>query len=249
MTKVRKQIVLFIFAFTLVFGVVAVLNTDYTFAASKPAKVKGLKVVKSSTNTVKLTYKKAKRAKKYKIYRKIGTGSWKLVKTTKKRSASFTQNQLNRYYWKVRAIRGKKKGKYSSTVSLQLPMSKYSSYNAINYGTLFVISSCWYDSANGFYRYKDGNSTSHISTYCSNMQKQGWYHISDDANHTGFYDPFKVVSGDAVKWMCNSSSDATATEFVAICTFGVNHPQSNYPGNVEIDCYTKEELIDHGFIE
>lgn len=103
----------------IVFTLVTVFSTATvpTYAATrKPAQVKGLKVTAVSSSSLKITWKKAKYAKKYQIYRATSkNGKYKKVKTTTARS--YTNKKLKsgkKYYYKVRAINGTKKGKFSA---------------------------------------------------------------------------------------------------------------------------------------
>lgn len=103
----------------IVFTLVAVMGaaTVPTYAATKkPARVKGVKCVATSSSAIKITWKKAKNAKKYQVYRATSkNGKYKKVKTLKKRT--FVNKGLKsgkKYFYKVRAINGKKKGKFSA---------------------------------------------------------------------------------------------------------------------------------------
>lgn len=91
-------------------------NPQEAYAASKtPAKVKSVKVTKTTTSSIKIAWNKAKNTKKYQVaYKKKTAKKW-TYKSTKSRSycaKSLPQN--TRYQFKVRAINGKKKGKWSS---------------------------------------------------------------------------------------------------------------------------------------
>ena len=89
-------------------------------AAKKPAAVKAktVKVYKSTSNTktatVKVKWKKAKNAKKYRVaYKAKGKKSWKKV-TTKKTAVTLKNLKGNtKYSVKVRSLNGKKYSKYS----------------------------------------------------------------------------------------------------------------------------------------
>lgn len=115
MNRTRRIAALLI---ALVFTMVTVLGSASvpTYAASKPAKVKGVKAVAQSTSSIKITWKKAKGAKKYQVYRATSkNGKYKKVKTTTKKSYTNKGLKSNKkYYYKVRAINGKKKGKFSA---------------------------------------------------------------------------------------------------------------------------------------
>lgn len=89
-------------------------------AAKKPAKVK-LTSVKATGLKITAKWKKAKNAKKYQIYMKTGTGSWKLKKTLKKLVISVTGKEGVTYSFKVRGINGKKKGSFSAIRKISIP--------------------------------------------------------------------------------------------------------------------------------
>ena len=82
MTRGRK-LTAFVVAFAMVLAGIVML--DPVSAASKPAKVKDVKVVSRTTSSVTLKWKKAKRAKKYQIrYKKIGAKKYKKAITKKR---------------------------------------------------------------------------------------------------------------------------------------------------------------------
>ena len=123
-----SKVMVFILALAVVFTYsVMPVNQAYAAAkAKKPAKVTGVKAEAVSSSSVKVTWKKAKNAKKYQIY--VSTNAKKNFKraaTVKASARSYTVKKYNKkalkankkYYFKVRAINGKKKGKFSKTVS------------------------------------------------------------------------------------------------------------------------------------
>lgn len=98
-------------------------------AASRPAKVKSLKVASQSYNSLKISWKRVKKAKGYQIYRATKkNGKYKKVKTIKKaKTVSWINKKLTtgkRYYYKVRAIRGSRKGSFSAKKSGVPKLSK-----------------------------------------------------------------------------------------------------------------------------
>ena len=120
-----KKILSLVLSLTLVFSVFAFVGAEPSYAATKkPAKVTGLKVVKKSETSVKLTWKKAKRAKQYQIFRKKeGEKEYKGFEPISARSCIFTGIQPGKKYsYKIRAINGKKFGKFSSVKSITLPI-------------------------------------------------------------------------------------------------------------------------------
>ena len=92
----------------------------YAKAAKKPAKVSGLSVKRNGTG-IKATWKKAKNAKKYQVYVKIGTSAWKLKKTLAKRSFAMEGQEGKTYSFRVRGVNGKKKGSFSAVKKVSIP--------------------------------------------------------------------------------------------------------------------------------
>lgn len=64
-----------------------------------------IKKVKSGKKKVKLTWKKTKGAKKYQVLM-YKNGSWQVVKTTKKLSATIKVSKKGKYKFKVRPMKG-----------------------------------------------------------------------------------------------------------------------------------------------
>lgn len=92
-------------------------------AVKKPAKVK-ISSVKVSGLNITVKWKKAKNAKKYQVYQKIGSGKWKLKKALKKRSLTVKGAFGKTYRFKVRGINGKKKGSFSAVKTISIPKKK-----------------------------------------------------------------------------------------------------------------------------
>ncbi len=117
-------------ALALMFTFVTVISAASVpaYAASKkPAKVMSVKATARSNYTIKVTWKKAKYAKKYQVYRATSkSGKYKLVSTVTR--TSYINSNLKKgkkYYYKVRAVNGSKKGafsaiKYATTKKSQL---------------------------------------------------------------------------------------------------------------------------------
>lgn len=89
---------------------------EVSAASRKPGKVVLTSVKSSDYNAVKITWKRAKYAGKYQVYRATAkNGKYKLVKTTT--AKSFTNKKLTtgkKYYYKVRALNRSKKGSFSN---------------------------------------------------------------------------------------------------------------------------------------
>ena len=97
-------------------------------ARKKPAKVTKLKVTNVDYDTLKITWKKVASAKKYEVYRAISkNGKYKKIKTIS--AKKYTNKGLTtgtKYFYKVRARKGSKKGTFSAKKS-GTPMLKNSS--------------------------------------------------------------------------------------------------------------------------
>lgn len=96
---------------------------------TRPGKVKGLKVVKITTSSVTLKWKKPKRAKGYQIYYSTQkTKGYKKAKTINKgTTVKATVKNLKsnkKYYFKVRAVNKKKTGKFSKPVAAKTKAKK-----------------------------------------------------------------------------------------------------------------------------
>lgn len=129
MEKKRKGAVAILALFTVLTVGTTMLLPAEVFAASRPAKVKSLKVSSAGYNSLKISWKKAKRAKGYQIYRATKkNGKYKKVKTIKKaKTVSWTNKKLTtgtRYYYKVRAYKGSRKGSFSTKKSGVPKLSK-----------------------------------------------------------------------------------------------------------------------------
>ena len=98
-------------------------------AAAKPGKV-SIKTVKCVTkNQVQVTWKKlAKNVKKYQIFKKAGNAKWKAAKTVSKSKSSYntTVNYGTKTQFKVRAVSGSKKGKFSKVKTITIKRIKMS---------------------------------------------------------------------------------------------------------------------------
>jgi len=114
--NILKRCMLMLIAMIVAGTMVLGTGTDEVSAASKkPYKVTISSCKSYDYNAVKLTWKQAKYAKKYQVYRAPSKyGKYKLIKTTTSRSyinKSLTTGKT--YYYKVRAINGSKKGSFS----------------------------------------------------------------------------------------------------------------------------------------
>lgn len=105
-------------AVAMLFSVMVFMPEDVSAATKKPGKVKITKAVKLN-RMITVTWKKTKKAKKYQIYLKEGKKKWKKVATVKANGKAKQSYKIKKLKWntkyivKMRAINGKKKGKWS----------------------------------------------------------------------------------------------------------------------------------------
>ena len=86
------------------------------YAATTPAQVKNLTLKKDNAK-ISLSWKKAKGAKSYRVYLKVGGGDWKAYKTQSGKSLTYTAKKNGTYQFRVKGVNGKKVSKkYSNTV-------------------------------------------------------------------------------------------------------------------------------------
>ena len=87
-------------------------------AASKPGKVSSLKVTKAADTSVALSWGKSSGATKYEVQYKVSTAkSWKSSKTSSRKITIKGLKQSTKYNFKVRGLKGSKKGAFSKTVT------------------------------------------------------------------------------------------------------------------------------------
>lgn len=80
-----------------------------------------LQYVKKSKGQVKLKWDKRRGASSYYIYRKSGSGKWKLVKKVK--NNYWTDKSVKKgktYYYRIRAVCSKGKGSYSKSAKIKI---------------------------------------------------------------------------------------------------------------------------------
>ncbi len=116
MKRIAKKMSAVMLAFIVTLTFMPAMQGNYVEAASKkPATVTGAKAVRKA-NSIYFSWKKAKRATKYQVYLKKNKGKWKKKVTTKAKKVRIANLKWNtKYYIKVRAVNGKKAGKFSGT--------------------------------------------------------------------------------------------------------------------------------------
>lgn len=190
---------------------IATSTTKKTTAKKKttnkktPSKVTGLVAKKSSAKIVKLTWEKAKNADMYEIYfRSDENMKWKKAKTTNgesisvKNSCKIEQNQVNTFDYKVRAINGKKKGKFSSYARIKLPVTNYKCVDLPSFGSMYSFGTIdeYYDEEDDYFYFayedfsplgwiKDEYATSYYYDYLDYLTNEcGWKYVSDSIHIT-----------------------------------------------------------------
>ncbi len=117
------------------FGMVP-LTTYAAAAGSKPAKIKTVKLSKSTTTTLTIKWSKSSGAKKYQVaYKKSGAKKYKTV-TVKNTKRTYKISKLKantNYYVKVRGVNGKKKGKWSSAKKLKTKVPSKDTTTGVDY--------------------------------------------------------------------------------------------------------------------
>ena len=118
-SSLMSKFMVLLLAFAVVFTYsVMPMNQAYAASAKKPAKVTIKTAKAASASSVKVTWKKAKNAKKYEVWystkAKKGFKKGASVKGAKKVTATVKKLKPGKkYYFKVRAVNGKKKGAFS----------------------------------------------------------------------------------------------------------------------------------------
>lgn len=131
----RKLAITILALFTVLSVGTAMLLPAEASAVSRPGKVKSLKVRSTGYSKLTVSWKRVKNAKGYQIYRATKkNGTYKKVKTIKTaKTVSWTNKKLTtgkRYYYKVRAYRGSRKGSFSAKKSGVPKLSKTSGVKA-----------------------------------------------------------------------------------------------------------------------
>lgn len=117
----------------------AIVINQRVLASSSLAKPSGVKAVAKSSSSIKITWKKVKNANGYYIYRSTSKNKkYKKIATVKKGSTvTFTNKKLSpkkKYYYRIKAYKGKKTSPFSNTVSATT--KKHSSKKHPAYGTI-----------------------------------------------------------------------------------------------------------------
>lgn len=139
--RTKKAIRLFaiVLMISTMFVVYPLTSSNHSYAASKLSSVSGLKVSSTGHSSVKLTWKKVSGAKNYQVYRSnTANGKYRKVMTLSVKKNSFTDKSVyagKKYYYKVRAINGKRKGSFSKKVSanprLRMPVVTFTADDSI----------------------------------------------------------------------------------------------------------------------
>ena len=96
-------------------------GTGLSAEAATVSKVSGLSVTAKGSDYIKLKWKKVNKAGGYQVYYSTNNKKFKIAKTIKKNktvSAKISGLKAGKkYYFKVRAVKGKSKGKFSKVVN------------------------------------------------------------------------------------------------------------------------------------
>ncbi|MGI6211684.1 MAG: hypothetical protein ACOYJJ_03805 [Anaerovoracaceae bacterium] len=136
-TNVMRKAGAAVLAAALVTTMMPMVSGTASASTKRPAKVTGVKcsVTRTTTkNTAKLTWKKAKRAKRYKVYmRKAGAKHYKLIAFTKK--TSYSKKITKTSYFKIKGYNGKT-GTASKTVKAKYKLKSVSTSTTTDTMTL-----------------------------------------------------------------------------------------------------------------
>ena len=215
------RICLLVMAFVVAAGMVSITN-DEVYAAAKPAQTKNVKLSSSTATSLKVSWSKAKNAKKYQVaYKKVGaTTSYKKTTTTSRTKTISKLSNDTTYYVKVRAVNGKKYGKWSTekkfktkanynnasneskvkvTVSADTVTIKISSLGLGKTGTLISTNANTYISADA----NDGIVSKNISgtkigTFKMNKPFSIDFPRYDENGYDRLYDKYYVVYDGAI---------------------------------------------------
>ncbi|MGI6211683.1 MAG: hypothetical protein ACOYJJ_03800 [Anaerovoracaceae bacterium] len=136
-TNVMRKAGAAILATAIVTTMMPMVSGSVDASTKRPAKVTGVKcsVTRTTTkNTAKLTWKKAKRAKRYKVYmRKAGAKHYKLIALTKK--TSYSKKISKTSYFKIKGYNGKT-GTASKTVKAKYKLKSASTSTTTDTTTL-----------------------------------------------------------------------------------------------------------------
>ena len=113
MKKFKKTLVSLVMV--LLLAVTIVPSTNVTVQAASVGKVTGLKAVYTKGQT-RLTWKRASRARAYEIYRSTNGQKYQKVKTV--RGLSWQDTKKGELWYKVRAVNGRQRGRFSNVASI-----------------------------------------------------------------------------------------------------------------------------------
>ena len=126
--SVTKKLSCILLALVCSLTCVVLPSVDASAAVKKPAKVSFTSLRRQSKSVVRLSWRKASRAKGYQIYMKTNRGKFKRVKTTKSRSFRKTGLKIgSSYCFKIRAYtRSRGKVKYGPfSITRKIKMNNY----------------------------------------------------------------------------------------------------------------------------
>lgn len=173
-------------------------------AKTVPDRPKNVKV--KAYRSAKITWKKAKGASSYAIYRSTSKKSgYKLIKTVSKKKTSYKDKSLKagKYYYKICAVRRKTEGKMSKVVSARIRPSKVKNLKAVSAGGR-NITLTW-SSAKG--------ADSYV-IYRSTKKKKGYKKIGSTTNLS--YQVNKLKNGKTYYYKVYSVVNKTKSKYSRI---------------------------------
>ncbi len=190
---------------------------EVSAASKKPSKVTISSAKSADYNAVKVVWKKTKNAKQYQVYRATSKkGKYKKVATTK--SLSYTNKSLTTgktYYYKVRAVNGKKAGSFSAVKSAKPALKKTTVSVKANSATINSVSWKKVNGATGYvlYRSTKGGSYKKIATTKSLSYKDK--SVKAKTKYAYKVRAYRTVSGKAVYGSYSSAKAVTTPKATA----------------------------------
>lgn len=112
-----KRLIRIVLILVLALGLTAICTVSAGAAAGTPSKVTGVRAAAASDTIITVSWQKAKNAGKYEIqYKKTGAKKYRTYTTVSSKTKKVKVKKLKantRYSFRVRAVSGKKKGKFS----------------------------------------------------------------------------------------------------------------------------------------
>ena len=204
-------------AISVIIALTMIITLPISAQAAKVGTVSGVSVTAKGSSYAKLKWKSVKNASGYQIYRSMqknkGFKLTKSIKGGKTVTAKITKmKSVKTYYFKIRAIKGKAKGKFSKTITVKTLNEKninnlkkryYYRPNAnSNGGWISVLLTYDHVDADGYLYRVYYDDTHYEDDFVQNDMKNPKYTVGLRITVKAKLRPYKVISGKKVygKW-------------------------------------------------